>query len=208
MPRKVPAGWMVVNQRPPKRALMRLVGYLVAGGVITAFTWLIFASEPAALDTGATNPAAKAPVFVGIVVVLGILVVAIPALRPPRLAANHYGIAVRPGAFRTVLLPWAHVEEVTAMTVPGRRTGDAYMLIAVDDYCGHTTGDRPRFLDRAVLREANRATEGRVDNFDLAVRLADFVGEPDIILDKFAKLAPAHVDVTNQLDESEEAANA
>lgn len=201
MQRKVSAGWTVMRQRPPKRALTRLTGFVIMGALVACITWLIFLTEPARLSSGASNPAAKMPTFVAVAVVVSVLLAAAPALRPPRLAANHYGMAVRPGAFRTILLPWVHIEEVTAVAVPGRRAPEAYILIACDDYCGRTTGDRPRFLDRAVLREANRAADGRVGDFDLAVRLADFTDPPETVLGRIASYAPDHVDVNNQLDD-------
>ncbi|ADD39875.1 hypothetical protein [Stackebrandtia nassauensis] len=201
MPRNASAGWTVMRQRPPRRALTRLSGFVLMGALATCITWLIFITEPAQLSSGASNPAAKMPTFMAIAVVVSVLLAAAPALRPPRLAANHYGLAVRPGAFRTVLLPWVHVEEVTAVAVPGRRHPDAYILVACDDYLGRTTGDRPRFLDQAVLREANRAADGRVGDFDLAVRLADFTDTPEAILERIASYAPDHVDVNNQLDD-------
>jgi hypothetical protein len=204
MARKAATEWTVVTQRLPRRALIRLVSCLAAGFVFTVVTWLAFATEPAVLASGETNPAARVPTFVAIVAVVALLLTATPALRPPKLAANHYGVAIRPGSFRTLLLPWVHIEEVTAMTVPGRQQGDAYMVIAVDDYCGRLGGDRPQFLDRAVLREANRATEGRVGNYDLALRLADFTASPEEVIDQIAGFAPEHVDVVNQLDPEEE----
>lgn len=198
---KVAAGWTVMRQRPPRRALTRLTGFVIMGALVACVTWLIFVTEPARLSSGQTNPAAKMPTFMAIAVVVSVLLAAAPALRPPRLATNHYGLAVRPGAFRTILLPWVHVEEVTAVAVPGRRTPDMYILIACDDYCGRTTGDRPRFLDQAVLREANRAADGRVGDFDLAVRLADFEDDPATILRRIASYAPDHVDVNDQLED-------
>lgn len=200
MRREGAAEWVVLRRQPPKRALIRLGGYVAVGGVVTFLTWLLFASEPATLDTGASNPAAGVPTFVALMAVAGVLLSLLPVLRQPQLALNHYGLLVRPGAFRTLLLPWVHIEEVAAVTVPDRGSGDAYLLVACDDYLGRHSGDRPGFGDRAVLREANRATEGRADGFDVAVRLADFQHEPRTILDEMARYSAEHVQVVDQLD--------
>lgn len=201
------SGWTVLRRGVPHRSLFRLVSVVLACGAVAVVTWLLFVTEPATLASGEANPAAKVPTFAVIVSIVVALVAGLPVLRPPRMSVNHYGIAVRPGAFRTVLLPWAHVEEVTAMTVPGRRQGDAYLLLAIDGYCGRTAGDRPRFLDQAVLREVNRATEGRVGDFDLSIRLDDFNDEPAVTLERLGKFAPEHVAVVNQLDPPEEKEN-
>lgn len=195
------AEWTAVRQRAPRRAWIRLGTYLIVGIAATVFTDLLFSTEPEVLMSGVSNPAAKVPTFVGIVAFIAVVLSAVRALRPPQLAANHYGVTVRPGAFRSLLLPWVHLEEVTAAMVPGRREPDAYILFACDDHCGRHSGDRPRFLDRAALREANRATEGRVGDYDLALRLSDFTASPADLIDQLAGYAPAHVDVLNQLDQ-------
>lgn len=200
MPSQQKAEWTTVKQRLPRRALVKLVTYLIVGVAATYACRVLFSTEPEVLDNGESNPAAQVPTFIGIAATAIVLLVAVSVFRQPRLAINHYGIAVRPGATRTVLLPWMHVEEVTVITVPVRGKGDAYLIFACDDYCGRHSGDRPRFVDRAVLREANRATEGRVSNYDLAVRLADFAETPDAIIDQVAGFAPSHVDVLNQLE--------
>ena len=207
MRRAAAADWTFTRQRVTRRAWTRLIGYLVVGGVVTVVTRIMFATEPATLMTGDANPAAKAPTFVAIVAVLGIAAAAVRTFRPPQLSVNHYGITVRPGAFRTLLLPWVHVEEITAVTVPGRKRSDAYLLFACDDHVGRHSGDRPRFLDRAALREANRASEGRVANYDLAIPLAGFTKEPAGLIDEVAGFAPSHVDVLNQLDKPKAPAN-
>ena len=191
-------------QRAPRRALTRLAVYLASGVVVTVITWLMFYTEPKTLMTGETNPAAQVPLFMALVSIISVIIAAIVVLRRPRLAANHFGVIVRPGVFRALLMPWVHIEEVTVITVPGRRKGDTYLLFACDDYLGRSAGDRPRFLDQAILREANRASEGRVGNYDLAVRLADFFKPADAIIDQIAGFAPAHVAVLNQLDEETE----
>lgn len=188
-------------QRAPRRALTRLATYIAAGVIVTAITWLMFYTEPDTLMTGEPNPAAQVPTFIALVSILSIIVAAVVVLRRPRLAANHFGVIVRPGVFRALLMPWVHIEEVTVITVPGRRKGDTYLLFACDDYLGRSAGDRPRFLDQAILREANRASEGRVGNYDLAVRLADFFKPADAIIDQIAGFAPEHVAVLNQLDD-------
>lgn len=194
------AEWVVIRRRAPRRALIRLMGYATLAAVVVIITWLLFVTEPDSLANGQPNPAASAPTFAGLVACVGVGIAVIPVIRPPQLAVNHFGLAVRPGAFRTVLLPWVHVDEVAAMAVPGRRTSDAYLLLACDAHIGRHSGDRPRFLDRAVLREANRATEGRAASFDMALRLADFRQSPADLLRQVAGFAPPHVTVADQLD--------
>ncbi|GAA4912950.1 hypothetical protein LX16_2310 [Stackebrandtia albiflava] len=194
------AEWVVVRRRAPRRAIVRLVTYLLTGVGITAVGWVLFVTEPQRLASGDPNPAARAPLFVAICVVFAVAAATVPVWRPPRLAVNHYGLAVRPGAFRTVLLPWVHVEEVAALTVPGRRRGEAYLLFACDGHLGRHSGDRPRFVDRAVLREADRATEGRATGFDLAVRLTDFRQSPEGLLRDLAGFAPPHVLVADRVE--------
>ncbi|MGH8791125.1 MAG: hypothetical protein ACRDXX_00560 [Stackebrandtia sp.] len=201
MRRKKATDWIVVRQRLPRRALVRLATYLLTAVAVTFLTWLLFATEPSTLAGGEPNPAARATPFVGAMATLGVVLAAGPVLRPPQLAVNHYGVSVRPGAYRTLLLPWVHVEEIATVVVPGRGRGDSYLLFACDEYCGYHSGDRPRFLDRAALREANRATEGRLGGFDLALRLGDFKMSPREIASRIADYAPDHVSVVNQLDE-------
>lgn len=176
-----------------------MLGHSLLATAVTVITWALFVTEPATLSNGQANPAAATPLFVGMLAGVAVAVAALPVIRPPQLAVNHFGLAVRPGAFRTVLLPWVHVEEVAAMAVPGRRSSDAYLFIACDDHVGRHSGDRPRFLDRAVLREANQATEGRAVNFDIALRLADFRRPPADLLRHVAEFAPPHVTIADQL---------
>jgi len=200
MQRQASAEWVVIRRRAPRRAMIRLAGYLALAIVVTGVTWALFITEPARLANGESNPAASAPLFTGLIAGIGVALATIPVLRPPNLAVNHYGVAVRPGAFRTVLLPWVHVEEVAALSVPGRRSSDAYLLFACDDHIGRHSGDRPRFLDRGVLREGNRATEGRAASFHMAIRLAEFQQSPAVVLREVAGFTPPHITVADQLE--------
>ena len=180
--------------------VVSLAASTVLAAVVVVVTWALFVTEPDLLSDGSPNPAAAAPTFVALMACVGVGIAVIPVVRPPQLAVNHFGLAVRPGAFRSVLLPWVHVEEVAAMSVPGRRRSDAYLFIACDAHIGRHSGDRPRFLDRAVLREANRVTEGRAVNFDMALRLADFADPAPDLLRRVGRFAPRHVTVADELD--------
>ncbi|CAM3320185.1 hypothetical protein [Stackebrandtia soli] len=195
------AEWVVLRRRLPRRAVVRLAAFAALWSVVTGMTAILFTGEPSTLDSGAANPAAGATGFVALIASLGVASAMVTVVRPPQLAVNHYGVMVRPASYRTLLLPWVHVEEVAAVTVPDRGAGDGYLLIACDDYMGRHSGDRPRFADQAVLREANRSTEGRASGFDVAVRLTDFHHDPRTILSEVARYAPDHVQVVDRLDD-------
>jgi hypothetical protein len=160
--------------------------------------WLV-RTEPAVLDSGERNPVTALPGFFSVIALLGTVVFLIPLLRPPKLYVNHFGLRVRASFGKVLLIPWSNVEELAAITVGSRRRGSAYLLLATDVYLGRGGSDRPGFVDRSVLREANRATEGLVAGFDLAVRCGDFKLEPAQLLARLASYAPGHVQVVDRL---------
>ncbi|HZN74534.1 MAG TPA: hypothetical protein VFC00_22935 [Micromonosporaceae bacterium] len=184
----------------PSRALSALGWYIGLGSITIVITFILFGSEPETLESGRANPLAAVP---GATIVLGV-VFAVPLLlaliRRPTVAADHYGLTLRPGILRTLLLPWAHVEEVTAF---GFRE-DPFLLVR----CGgqrDPLGDSPRWFDRFVLRAAARASRNQrgskpiVLAYDVAVRMAEFVGSPDTQLASLASVVPDHVILTNEL---------
>jgi hypothetical protein len=181
----------------PSRALGVLGWYLSLGSIGIVVMFVLFGSEPETLESGEANPLAAVPT--GAIVVFAVL--AVPLLlalvRRPTVAADHYGLTVRPGILRTLLLPWAHVEEVAAYGV----REEPYLLVR----CGgrrDPLGDSPHWFDRAVLRAAARASRGdgpTVKAYDVAVRMREFVGAPDHQLASLAAVVPGHVVMTNGL---------
>lgn len=191
--------WTVVERSTPTRRISSLVLYaLVCASGIIALAWLVN-TEPAVLDSGEPNPVVALPRFFTVMSVLGALIFLMPLIRPPLLYVNHFGLRVRPSYGRVLLIPWSNVEELAAITVGSRRRGNSYLLLATDVYLGRGGSDRPGFVDRSVLREANRATEGLVAGFDLAVRCGDFGPEPQRLLALLASFAPGHVRVVDRL---------
>lgn len=191
--------WVVVDRSSPTRRISSLVLYaLVCAAGIVALIWLVH-TEPATLNSGEDNPVVKLPGFFTVMAVLGALFFLVPLLRPPLLSVNHFGLRVRPSFGKVVLIPWSNVEELAAITVGSRRRGQSYLLLAADVYLGRGNSDRPGFIDRSVLREANRATEGLVAGFDLAIRCGDFDPKPQQLLASLASYAPGHVQVVDRL---------
>ncbi|MFC4334138.1 hypothetical protein [Salininema proteolyticum] len=188
--------WTQVPRRAPLYRLTALAGYLAgAAGVYAVMKWLT-SVEPAVLDSGQDNPVVRIPLFLASLACLGALFFIVPLVRRPRLAANHFGLRIRPGFTKTLVIPWSNIEEIAAITVTGRRPV-SYLLLATDSYLG--LGDRPSFTDRTVLREANRATEGLVSGFDVAVRCQDFALSPGKQLAQLASYAPGHVRIVDRL---------
>jgi hypothetical protein len=57
-------------------------------------------------------------------------------------------------------------------------------------------GDRPTWVDRGVLHSALRTPTARASEYDLAVRVRDFLGEPNAQLATLAAFAPDHVAIS------------
>jgi hypothetical protein len=183
------------RRSPPSRALGALAWYAAGAAFAVGLVFLLFGGEPAHLGAGVANPAARVPMWAVLLAGLGALPFLVAVLRRPLVAANHYALTVRPGSVRTLVLPWARVTEVTVADV----AGEEYLLVR----CGtglDRLGDRPRWVDRAVLRRVARDHTRLGQRFDLAVRLRDFVGGTDGRIAALAAFAPDHVNVANQLD--------
>src|SRR5690606_7781540 len=191
------AGRLQWRRAAPRRALRRTAWSLVLVAAIAAAAWLVFGGEPVRLAGGRTNPLALVPLAT---TALGALVVVwqgSAAFRRPLVEANHYALRVRPGRWRTLVLPWAAVAEIAGYSARG---GAVLLIRCVPGRAA--PGDRPGVLDRSVLRSAMRAAgpdRAAVAAFDLAVRMEEFVGTPEEQLASLAAWAPAHVRVTDVL---------
>jgi hypothetical protein len=178
------------RHRFPVRALRRLSWYLLAGVTLVAAAWLLFGSEPRRLATGEINTLALLPLCAAALVAVGAVPLAAALARRPLVAADHYALRVRPGILRTLLLPWASVAEVTAITV-GR---EPLLLVRCQPVRGQPA-DRPRWYDQRVLHAAGRPTAG----YHLAVRMDEFNGDPTSLLASIAAWAPQRVVVLDRL---------
>jgi hypothetical protein len=151
---------------------------------------LLFGSEPSRLASGETNPLALIPVTVVLLIVVVALPLLLAVVRRPLIIADHYALSVRPGIGRTLLLPWAGIVEITAVTV----LEVPLLLVRLSAGRGRI-GDRPTWHDQRVLRSGGgEAAAG----YDLAVRMDEFVGEPAAQLTALAAWAPDQVRVTNR----------
>jgi hypothetical protein len=182
----------------PSRAVILLGWYVGVAGAVLGLVWLLFGDEPVRLDDGTPNPLAMVlPVTLGIAAA-GAVPLVVTLVRRPLVAANHYALTVRPGALRTLVLPWAHIAVVSV-----RRVGrEPYLLIrcrpALD-----ALGDHPTWVDQGVLRAVVRIPRGGpalAGEYDLAVRLRDFTGRPNAQLVTLAAFAPDHVFVASDVE--------
>lgn len=188
MPAAQPLVW---RHRFPARALRRLGWFLLGSGSVAAVAWVLFGAEPNRLPSGEPNPLALVPLATTLLLAAAAVPLLLRVFRRPRVGADHYALTVRPGLLRTLLLPWASVAEVTAVSV----RGEPLLLVR----CRHgrgRTGDRPRWYDRGVLRAAGGAGAG----YDVAVRLDEFAGAPGDRLASLAAWAPGQVEITDGLD--------
>ncbi|HEY1176240.1 MAG TPA: hypothetical protein VGF17_08785 [Phytomonospora sp.] len=185
-----------LRRRFPARHVAKLLGYLFVAGTVLVLTSLVFGEEPGVLDNGAANPLSHLTVFMAVALSLGAVPFVYRLVRLPRLEVNHFGLIVRPGALRTMVLPWVHIEQLAGYTVQERRHARTYLLIACDGHQGRL-GDRPGYADRIVFREAMHVTGGLVGDFDVAVRMRDFADTPSAQLAQLSAFAPNHVDVVD-----------
>lgn len=182
----------------PSRAVTGLVWYAILAGLVVGLTLLLFGDEPARLDDGSPNPLAAVFPVVLALAVLGCLPIVLVIARRPLVAANHYALTVRPGAARSLVLPWAHISVVAVRRV-GRET---YLLVSCRQSLD-ALGDHPTWIDQGVLRAVLRTPRGGqalAGEFDLAVRLRDFVGEPNYQLATLAAFAPDHVFIASDVE--------
>jgi hypothetical protein len=182
----------------PHHALALIAWYGGLGGVAVGLVLLLFGDEPARLDSGAANPLAALPPLAVVVGLVGATPLVVAVFRRPAVAADHYALQVRPGMLRTLVLPWSHIVRVVVHQVGS----EAYLLIgcrrAVD-----ALGDHPRWTDQGVLRALERgprAGRGLTTEFDLGVRMRDFVGEPNAQLASLAAFAPDHVLIASDVE--------
>jgi len=184
----------------PVRAWRRLGWYATSGAGVVLVGFVLFGAEPERLESGRPNPLAFIPTGLSVLFVLAATPFVLALFRRPVVAADHYALSVRPGILRTLLLPWARIVEITAYGVPV----ESYLLVRCDGRAGQL-GDRPRWWDRFVLRAAVRGRRrlgrsGRpVEQYDVAVRMDEFVGDPAAQLASLAAFAPHHVVVTDSL---------
>lgn len=184
-----PTESLVWRRRFPSRALRRL-GYLASGGAGTAAgAWLLFGAEPSRLASGEVNLLALIPVTVGLLIVIAAMPLMLAVVRRPLIVADHYALSVRPGIGRTLLLPWAGIAEIAAVTVREEP------LLLVRLAARGRLGDQPGWHDQRVLRSAGEAVAG----YHLAVRMDEFAGEPAAQLAALAAWAPAQIRVTSRL---------
>jgi hypothetical protein len=184
----------------PSRAWGRLGWYLALSAVAVVIGYVLFGSEPGRLESGRRNPLALVPV--GLAVLFGLVAVprVVALFRRPLVAADHYALSIRPGILRTLLLPWARIAEIAAY---GLRD-EPFLLVRYGSRQGRL-GDRLHWWDRFALRAAIRASrvhrgEGPdVRAYHVAVRMDEFVGEPEAHLASLAAFAPHHVVVTDEL---------
>lgn len=178
----------------PSRALRRLGWCVLIAAAAAATAWVLFGSEPERLAAGRANPLALVP---AVTTTAGAMLVALSGLRlvrRPVVAANHFALRIRPGALRTLVLPWAAVAEIAGGSVRGQP------LLLVRCVPGARRGDRPGWLDRAVLRSASWAdSTHRVAAYDLAVRMEEFAGPPRAQLASLAAWVPGHVQIVDAL---------
>jgi hypothetical protein len=182
----------------PTHALALLAWYGGLGGAALGLILLLFGDEPARLDSGAANPLAAIPPVALVIALIGLVPLIAGIFRRPVVAANHYALSVRPGMIRTLVLPWSHITRVVVHQVGG----EAYLLVgcrrALD-----ALGDHPGWIDQGVLRgleRGPRAGRGLTTDFDLGVRMRDFVGEPNSQLATLAAFAPDHVLIASDVE--------
>jgi hypothetical protein len=186
---------IVWRRRPPKRAAARLGWTLVATLFVCGPAWLLFSGEPGQVAGDAINPLAL--ILPGLALVFGGLLLphALALVRRPVVAADHYALTVRPGVFRTLVLPWAQLAELCV-----REIDEEPILLIRCGHRGPRSADWPRWWDQAGLRAARRGDADRaIAAYDLAVPMDEFEGEPASMLAELVRWAPEHVAVFNQL---------
>ena len=133
----------------PTHALAMLAWYGGLGGVALGLVLLLFGDEPARLDNGEANPLAAIPPVAVLIALIGAAPLVVALFRRPVIAANHYALTVRPGALRTLVLPWSHITQV----VVHQAGSEAYLLVGCRRAGALVT---TRWLDQGVLRHCTR----------------------------------------------------
>lgn len=180
------------QRRRPTRALGRVLWTAVVAVFVLGPAWLLFGAEPRDTDGGAVNPFALV-VPLAMVLFGSVLAVQILALvRRPSVVVDHYALTVRPGMGRTLVLPWAEIDELATVKV-----NDEPLLLVRCLPAQRRSADWPRWWDQAHLRAARGATAA-VSSYDLAVPLAEFVGSPRSLLEQLSGWAPHRVTVVQR----------
>ena len=183
---------VVLPRRSPGRPLGRLVGYLVVAAIVVAAVWLLFGEEPERLHSGSVNPLAYLVHLAVVAAVIGLVPVVLAVFRRPLVIADSYALTVRPGSFRTLVLPWARVSDIGVYPVILDEEPEPVLLVRCLDEGGRL-GDTPRWVDQGVLRAAAKAAGGAIGGYDLAVRLSDFAGDYRRHVAAIMSLAPERV---------------
>jgi hypothetical protein len=180
----------------PSRPLTVLVWYVVLAAFALGLAWMLFGDEPERLDDGSFNSLAIVVPLTVAVALIGAAPLVLAVIRRPIVAADHYALTVRSGPLRTLVLPWARIVHVAVRQV-GR---EAYLLVRCRQSLD-ALGDHPTWVDQGVLRAVLRVRSGQslAGEFDFAVRLRDFVGEPNAQLATLAAFAPDHVFIASDV---------
>jgi hypothetical protein len=182
----------------PTHAVAVLGWYGGVAGAVLGLVLLLFGDEPARLDDGATNPLATIPAVAVVVALVGAVPFILALVRRPVVAANHYALTVRPGVLRTLVLPWSHITGVAV-----RRVGREHYLLVGCRRALDALGDHPRWIDQGALRtllRGSRHARAAAADYDLAVRMRNFVGEPNAQLGTLAAFAPDHVLIASDVE--------
>jgi hypothetical protein len=182
----------------PSRALAMLGWYVAVTAFVLGIVFLLFGGEPIRLSNGRLNPLAAVPTWTIVAIAVGAIPFVLNVLRRPIVAADHFAVNVRPAWVRTLVLPWTLIGELAVHEVED----EPYLLLRCRGSLGRL-GDQPRWIDRSVLRAVLRdaGSDARsLSQFDLAVRMRDFVGPPAAQLSTLAAFAPDHVIVVNHVD--------
>ncbi|MBN1171629.1 MAG: hypothetical protein JXA67_05605 [Micromonosporaceae bacterium] len=181
------------RRRWPRRALGNLQWYGVVACSLVACTWLLFGGESTQLETGGDNLLAQVPPAVTVLAAVGAVVMAIPVVARPAIAADHDVLLVRTGFGRTLSLPWACVDEVAVVAVGHSR----YLLLRCTRSSG-VSGDEPGWLEQVPLRGLTKHDPSRDwGKYDLAVPMQDFVGAISAQVAALAAFAPDTVTFVN-----------
>lgn len=160
------------RRRSPQRVLSNFGWYGAVSVLVVACVWLLFGRESRSASGGAENPLAALPALVTVLAAVGALVMMLPVLRRPLVAANHYALLVRPGFGRTLALPWAGISEVAIVTVDHGR----YLLVRRRAGLS-LAGARPGWADQGPLRRLRRLRpDTSWSGYDLAVPMVEFTG--------------------------------
>jgi hypothetical protein len=180
------------RRRAPGRAIGRVGWTTVAAVLAIGPSYLLFGSEPQVTKDGAVNPFALVVPALAALFSLLLTVQLVAIVRRPAVSADHYALSVRPGVFRTLVLPWAQIGELAIIDVD-----DEPLLLVRCLPQRRRSADWPRWMDQAHLRSARRVAS-LVSAYDLAVPMGDFTATPRNLLATLAMVAPDHVAISER----------